>query len=88
VLRVIEAFVDDGWVVAEFGGRRGLAPCPYLSSVPTPTATVCPRALCTKLCMYLFMCIWYTFTMYYILYIYIYTHTQRQNKSIATAALL
>lgn len=33
IIKVLEPFQDDGWVVGELKGRRGLAPCPYLESV-------------------------------------------------------
>jgi hypothetical protein len=51
VLRVIEPFVDEGWVVAEFGGRRGLAPCPYLSSIPGAAVSRILAAHRIRLCV-------------------------------------
>lgn len=43
VLRVIEPFEDEGWVVAQLAGRRGIAPTPYLTKMIFPSE-VPPRS--------------------------------------------
>mmetsp|Transcript_26723 Transcript_26723/g.64560 ORF Transcript_26723/g.64560 Transcript_26723/m.64560 type:complete len:929 (+) Transcript_26723:146-2932(+) len=36
LVHVIAPFEDDGWVVAENNGKRGIAPCPYLVKMEFP----------------------------------------------------